>query len=67
MLAVAMEGDRVAFLDQLKRHERGETGYVAMSEGLAASGVERWTVDTQAMTMTFYNRAGDPLLADPIT
>lgn len=29
----------------LDRHGQGETGYLDMSVGLAASGIERWTVD----------------------
>jgi uncharacterized protein YbcV (DUF1398 family) len=37
-----------------------------MSEGLADSGIERWSVDTDAMTMTFYSRSGDALLVERI-
>ncbi len=66
-LTVAPNSDRDQFLDQLRRHERGETSYLAMSKGLADSGVERWTVDPQAMTMTFYSRSGDVVLVEPIT
>ncbi|MFI5040460.1 MAG: DUF1398 domain-containing protein [Acidimicrobiales bacterium] len=57
-LTIAESSDRDALLDHLRRHEQGETSYVEMSEGLAASGIERWTVDTSAMSMTFYNRSG---------
>jgi hypothetical protein len=38
-----------------------------MSRGMADSGLERWTVDTHAMTMTFYNRSGEVLLVEQIT
>jgi uncharacterized protein YbcV (DUF1398 family) len=48
------------------RHEQGETSYLEMSKGLADSGIERWTVDTHAMTMTFYDRSGDVLLVEKI-
>ena len=58
--------DRDAFLDHLRRHEQGETSYLEMSRGLADSGIEKWTVDTDAMTMTFYDRSGDPLLVEQI-
>lgn len=63
-LTVAESSDRDAFLDHLRRHEQGETSYVEMSKGLADSGIERWTVDTQAMTMTFRDRSGDALLVE---
>jgi len=66
-LSVAADSDRNAFLDHLRRHERGETSYMEMSRGLADSGVERWTVDTHAMTMTFHDQSGEILLAEHIT
>jgi uncharacterized protein YbcV (DUF1398 family) len=66
-LPVAVVSDRKAFLDHLRRHERGETSYLEMSKGMADSGVERWTVDTHAMTMTFHDRSGELLLAEHIT
>lgn len=53
-LSIAENSDRDAFLDHLRRHDLGETSYLDMSKGLAERGIEKWTVDTQAMTMTFY-------------
>ncbi len=66
-LTVAESSDREAFLDHLKRHERGETSYLEMSRGLADTGIEKWTVDTAAMSMTFYDRLGDGVLVEQIT
>lgn len=66
-LTVAESSDRDAFLDHLRRHEQGETSYLEMSKGLADSGIERWTVDIHAMTMTFCDRSGDALLVEHIT
>jgi uncharacterized protein YbcV (DUF1398 family) len=66
-LIIAESSDRGEFLDHLRRHERGETSYLEMSTGLADSGIERWSVDTHAMTMTFYDRSGDALLVEQIT
>ena len=65
-LVIAEVGDCDAVLDHLRRHERGETSYLQMSEGLAGSGIERWTVDTRAMTMTFYDQSGAALLVEHI-
>ena len=50
----------------MRRHEQGETSYLEMSRGMADSGIEKWTLDTSAMTMTFYDRSGDVLLVDQI-
>lgn len=65
-LIVAESSDSDAFLDHLRRHERGETSYLEMSRGMADSGIEKWTVDTRTMTMTFYDRSGDVLLVEQI-
>jgi hypothetical protein len=37
-----------------------------MSRGLAQSGIEKWTVDTGRMTMTFYDKAGSEMLVEQI-
>ena len=37
-----------------------------MSKGLADSGVEKWTVDTNNMTIAFYDKQGNALLVEEI-
>jgi uncharacterized protein YbcV (DUF1398 family) len=66
VLAVADAGQRDTFLEHLQRHERGETSYLEMSRGLAESGIEKWTVDMDKMTMTFYDKAGTEMLVEQI-
>ena len=65
-LPVAETGQREAFLQHLRRHEKRETTYLEMSRGLAQSGIEKWTVDTDRMTMTFYDKAGGEMLVEQI-
>ena len=65
-LTIAEKSHPEAFLEHLRCHERGETSYLEMSNGLAASGVEKWTVDTDMMTMTFCDQSGQTLLVKPI-
>jgi uncharacterized protein YbcV (DUF1398 family) len=65
-LPVAEAGQREAFLQHLRRHERRETTYQEMSRGLAQSGIEKWTVDTGGMTMTFYDKTGREMLVEQI-
>lgn len=38
-----------------------------MSVGLTQSGIEKWTVDTGRMTMTFFDKAGRELLVEQIS
>jgi uncharacterized protein YbcV (DUF1398 family) len=58
---------RETFLQHLHRHERRETTYLEMSRGLAQSGIEKWTVDTGRMTMTFCDKAGREMLVEHIS
>ncbi len=67
VLAIAESSQRDAFLDHLRRHERRQTTYLEMSIGLAQSGIEKWSVDTGRMTMTFYDRSGNQMLAEQIS
>jgi uncharacterized protein YbcV (DUF1398 family) len=66
MLAIVETSQRETFLQHLGRHERRETTYLEMSRGLAESGIEKWTVDTDRMTMTFYDKAGTEMLVEQI-
>jgi uncharacterized protein YbcV (DUF1398 family) len=67
VLPVAETGQRETFLEHLGRHERRETTYLEMSRGLAQSGIEKWTVDADRMTMTFYDKAGIEMLVEQIS
>jgi len=64
---VAETGQRKMFLQHLRRHEQRQTTYLEMSKGLAQSGIEKWTVDTGRMTMTFYDKAGREMLVEQIS
>jgi uncharacterized protein YbcV (DUF1398 family) len=66
VLPVAETGHREAFLQHLDQHERRQTTYLEMSRGLAQSGIEKWTVDTGRMTMTYYDKAGTEMLVEQI-
>ena len=67
VLPVAETGQRETFLQHLSRHQRRQTTYVEMSRGLAQSGIEKWTVDTGRLTMTFYDKAGREMLVEQIS
>jgi uncharacterized protein YbcV (DUF1398 family) len=65
-LTIAEISNRENFLAHLKLHEQGKTSYVEMSLGLAESGIEKWTVDTNNPTMIFYDKAGSEMLVEQI-
>ncbi|GAA1663401.1 hypothetical protein GCM10009745_01290 [Kribbella yunnanensis] len=66
VFSVATEADKAAMAEQLRLHETGVTSYVEMSRGLAEAGVEKWIFDTGALTIAYYDRAGNVLLSEQI-
>ena len=67
MLTIADTSDKENFLKHLNLHNQGKTSYLEMSKGLAESGIEKWTVDTKNMTMTFYDKLEDEVFAETIS
>jgi uncharacterized protein YbcV (DUF1398 family) len=66
MLTIADTSDKERFLKHLNLHDQGKTSYLELSKGLADSGIEKWTVDTKNMTMTFYDKLEHEMLAETI-
>lgn len=54
------------FKHYLKIHQQGQTDYLTFCNQSAQCGVEKWKVDTLAMTCTYYDKAGNKLLEETI-
>jgi uncharacterized protein YbcV (DUF1398 family) len=65
-LLIADNSNKENFLRHLSLHEERKTDYMTMSRGLAESGIEKWTVDTNATTISYYDKKGNALLAESI-
>jgi len=65
-LNIADSSDREKFERRLKSHQQGESDYPTFCADSAEAGVEKWKVDTNAMTCTYYNKAGDEILKEKI-
>lgn len=65
-LHVADVADRICFKKKLKRHQQGDTDYPTFCRDAADNGVEKWRVDINAMTCTYYDKAGNILLEEII-
>jgi len=50
----------------LKAHQQGQSNYLTFCEQAAAAGVEKWAVDTNKMTCTYYDKSGTSMLAEVI-
>lgn len=65
-LDIADESDKVQFRKDLKEHQQGRTDYMTFCNVSAQSGAEKWVVDTDKMTCTYYDTAGNELLVETI-
>ena len=52
-----------AFRNKLKIHQQGKTDYATFCRD---AGVEKWTVDTQELTCSYYDKAGNKLVSETI-
>ena len=65
-LRVAETSNRESFLRHLNLHSQRKTNYLEMSKGLADCGIEKWTFDTNKMTITYYDKDGNEMRVEPI-
>ena len=65
-LNIANISDKERFRHYLKSHQRGQTDYPAFCNHAAETGVEKWTVDMNEMTCTYYDKANNKMLEEKI-
>jgi uncharacterized protein YbcV (DUF1398 family) len=65
-LLIADDSNKQSFLRHLSLHGEGKTDYITMSRGLAESGIEKWTVDTNNATISYLDKKGNQLLVESI-
>lgn len=65
-LTVANVGNAEKFKNYLKAHQQGQTDYPTFCVHSAETGVEKWTVDMNQMTCTYYDKSGNQMLEEKI-
>ena len=65
-LDVVDTSDKVQFEADLKAHQQGKTNYPTFCSDCAKSGIEKWEVNMEKMTCTYFDKAGNELLAEII-
>jgi uncharacterized protein YbcV (DUF1398 family) len=65
-LVVSEQSSKEDFISHLKKHQRGETDYPAFCNDCAETGIEKWNVDINKMTCTYYDRNGNEMLVEQI-
>ncbi|RZK09208.1 MAG: DUF1398 domain-containing protein [Flavobacterium sp.] len=57
-LQIALQSVKEQFIIDLKNHQQGNTDYLTFCNDCAKSGIEKWVVDLQKMTCTYYDSSG---------
>jgi uncharacterized protein YbcV (DUF1398 family) len=65
-LDIAQISDAEKFKQYLQMHQQGRTDYPTFCNHAAESGVEKWTVDMNAMTCTYYDKSNNKMLEEKI-
>ncbi len=65
-LNIAQLSNPEKFKQYLQLHQQGQTDYSAFCNHAAETGVEKWTVDMNTMTCTYYNSLQGKMLEEKI-
>ena len=65
-LQIANESDSTQFKAGLKEHQQGKTDYPTFCTMSAQCGIEKWVLDLNAMTCTYYDKEGNMILVEHV-
>lgn len=65
-LTIAGKPDAASFIKDLKEHQQGKSDYLSFCQSCAKYGIEKWVVDMAKMTCSYYDKAGNEILAELI-
>lgn len=65
-LQITNNCDKEKFISYLKIHQRGATDYFTFCKHCAETGIEKWLVELEKMTCTYFDKAGNIILIENI-
>ncbi|MFA5046830.1 MAG: DUF1398 family protein [Paludibacter sp.] len=65
-LSIADNSNQEKFGHYLKIHQMGETDYFTFCKHCAETGIEKWVVNLDRMTCTYYDKAGNEILLENV-
>ena len=65
-LKIADSSHKQQFDEYLKIHQKGETDYFTFCNHCAETGIEKWNVNLDKMTCTYYDKSGNEILVENI-
>jgi len=65
-LPIAESSNSLQFKVYLQSHQQGQTDYPGFCRHAAETGVDKWTVDLDRMTCTYYDKTNTCMLVEQI-
>lgn len=65
-LEIGNNSNTEKFTHYLKIHQQGQTDYITFCHDCAETGIEKWFANLDEMTCTYYDKAGNKILVEPI-
>lgn len=65
-LTVSENSNKEKFVKQLEKHQQGKTDYFTFCNDCAKTGIEKWLVNLNKMTCTYYDKNGNEILVEHI-
>lgn len=65
-IPIENHSDKDKFNHYLKIHQKGETDYVTFCRHCAETGIEKWFVDLEKMTCTYFDKAEKEILVEMV-
>ena len=65
-IQVAVQSSAEKLRQSLSIHQQGATDYPTFCRQAGEAGIARWTSDFRAMTVTYSDRYGNPVVVEPI-
>ena len=63
-LSISGDVKKNRFENYLKIHQKGETDYLSFCKHCAETGIEKWIVDLEKMTCTYYDKNENEVLVE---
>lgn len=63
-MEIADHSNKEKFIQYLKIHQKGETDYFTFCKQCAETGIEKWIVNLDKMTCTYYDKAENEILVE---
>lgn len=66
-LAISDSANKENFIMLLKEHQKGNRDFLTFCKDCAHSGIEKWKVNLENMTCTYYDKFGNVVLVENIS